>query len=255
MYYLVVELLRPHLLLTVLAGYLVSSLWRHRRRIRARLVALTAVLSGLALVSSPAVVHLALLTLEGGYPSDEGRPAPAEAIVVFAAGLYPPGGRRIRAEMDEDSLRRCLHAAELYAAGAPCLVVVSGGKVDPEQEGPSCAAVMGVLLGQLGVKAANLIVEQQSRSTYENAVESARILRERGIRRVVLAVDAADMPRAAACLRRQGIEVLPSPCHFRAIGFPTCVLDYLPTAHGAIAFDRVWHEWLGIAWYWFQGRI
>jgi len=174
---------------------------------------------------------------------------------VFAAGVYPPEGRRLHAEMDEDSLKRCLHAAQLYHQGRPCPVLVSGGKVEPDTPGASFAAVMGDLLVQLGVKPEDLTLEENSRTTYENAVECGRLLQERKIKRVVLVVDAVDMYRAASCLRRQRIEVIPAPCHFRATAFHLSANTFLPGPSGARGFQRAWHEWLGIVWYWCQGRI
>src|SRR5262249_10351533 len=161
-------------------------------------------LLALAVVSMPVVGHLAVLSLEAPYPPADGRAPEAEAIVVFAAGLSAPDGPRLRAELDEDTLHRCLHAARLYAQGPRCPVVVCGGKPDADEPGPSCAAVMRDFLAQLGVDEADLVFEESSRNTYENAVECARMLRERGIGRVMLVVDAVDMARAVRCLRKQG---------------------------------------------------
>jgi hypothetical protein len=80
------------------------------------------------------------------------RPADARAIVVLGAGVVPPDGPRDRAELDHDSTLRCQHAARLYHQGRPCKVVVSGGKVDPDEPGPPVARVMADFLIQLGVR-------------------------------------------------------------------------------------------------------
>ena len=157
--------------------------------------------------------------------------------------------------MDEDSLDRCLLAARLYAEGPPCPVLASGGKVFADTPGPAYAAVLADFLEQLGVKPSDLVREEASRNTHENAVECARLLKEKGIGRVVLVVDAVDMRRAAACLRREGIVVFPAPCHFRATGFPSSVGALLPGPHAAEQVERVWHEWLGLAWYWGRGWV
>jgi uncharacterized SAM-binding protein YcdF (DUF218 family) len=157
--------------------------------------------------------------------------------------------------LDEDVLKRCLHAAHLYDQGPPCLVLVSGGKVDPDDPGPTCAPVMADFLGRLGVKRSDLLLEEEARTTHENAVECAKVLRARGIRRVILVVDAVDMFRAAGCLRQQGIEVLPSPCHFRAARFRLAPSAFSPSPDGAAGVQRAWHEWLGALWYWLRGRL
>jgi uncharacterized SAM-binding protein YcdF (DUF218 family) len=255
MYRFVVDLLEPHTVLSVLAGLALLRLWYKRRVPGSRLLCLFVPLAALVVVSTPAVVHLAVLSLECQCAAAEERDPEAQAIVVFSAGLYPPDGCRLRAELDEDTLHRCLHAARLYAQGPPVPVLVSGGKVNPDEAGPTCAAVMGDFLGQLGVRNEDLLLEDRSRTTYENAVECAKLLKERGIRRVVLVVDAVDMPRAAGCLRKQGIEVSPSPCHYRATTFHLSLFSFIPTPGAAATFRRVWHEWLGLAWYRLLGRL
>lgn len=255
MYQFVVTLLEPHIFLSVLIGLALVQLWRKRREPTRRLLPLVLLLAGLAVVSNPMVAHFAVVSLECPYPAVEERNAGAEAIVIFSGGIYAPSGPRRHAEMDEDTLHRCLHAVRLYSAGPPLPIVVSGGKVEADHPGPSCAAVMGEFLRQLGVKDSDLLLEERSRSTYENAVESAKLLRERGLQRVWLVVDAVDMPRALLCLRKQGIEVLPAPCHYRAVNFELSFFSFIPSPGAAQGFRRVWHEWLGLAWYWLRGRF
>jgi uncharacterized SAM-binding protein YcdF (DUF218 family) len=255
MYDVVVELAQPHTLLVLLAALALVRHWRRRGEQVRRPWALLGLLTALAVLSTPAVAHLALLTLEGRYPPLAQRPADAEAIVVLAAGLLPPEGPRTEAEMDEDTLHRCLHAARLYRQGAPCRVLVSGGKVGPDEPGPACAVLMGDFLRQLGVKASDLLREDRSRTTYENARESAVLLERHGLRRVVLVTDAVDMYRAELCFRKQGVAVIPSPCHYRATRFRPSLFAFLPSAGAVRGVQRVWHEWVGSAWYWFHGRI
>lgn len=255
MYTFLVDLIQPHTLLFLWACFALFRLWWKRAAPPRRLWLLFAPLLSLAVISTPAASHLALLSLESYSSTLEERPVEAEAIVVFSAGVYPPRGLRVRPEMDEDTLDRCLEAARLYKQGPPCLVLASGGKVDPEQAGPPYAAVMGDFLEQLGVKESDVVREEGSRTTYENALNCAQLLRKRGIRRVVLVVDAVDMFRAAACLRKQGVEVVPAPCHFRAASFRPSIPAFLPNPGAAVHVQRVWHEWLGVVWYRCQGNM
>jgi uncharacterized SAM-binding protein YcdF (DUF218 family) len=157
--------------------------------------------------------------------------------------------------MDEDTLYRCFHAADLYHQGEGCPVLVSGGKVDPQSPQPACAVLMRDFLVQLGVRPADLIVEDASRTTYENAVECRKVLDSRHIRQVVLITDAVDMLRAEGCFRQQGLEVTPSPCRYRAVHWGSTLLDTLPEPNAARNCQRAWHECLGEVWYWIQGRI
>ena len=255
MYEFFVRLLQPHTLLFLLICWAFFRLWYTRNAPPRRLWPLMAPLFALAVLSTPAAAYLAEWSLEATTMPLEERPKDAEAIVVLSSGVYPPQGPRRRAEMDESTLQRCLEGARLYHQGAPCLVVTSGGRVDPDSPGPSFAAVMGELLGHLGVKDSDLLLEGNSRTTYENAVECAKLLKERQIHRIVLVADAEDMMRASACLRKQGLQVIPAPCHYRATHFGLSLFTFVPSPGAAVRVERAWHEWLGFVYYWGKGRV
>jgi uncharacterized SAM-binding protein YcdF (DUF218 family) len=255
MYRILVDLFQPHTLLVLLSCAALFWLWRKRADPGRRLWPLLLPLFALAAASMPVTANLMLLSLEHGYTPLEERPPDAPAIVVFTAGLYPPGGPRGRPDLDEDSLQRGLEAARLYKAGPPCLVLVSGGTVEPEKPAPPCAGVLADFLVQHGVKEADLVAETASQTTYENAAACAKILRDKQVSRAVLVADAMDMPRAAACLRKQGIEVVPAPCHFRVGDFRVSGFSFVPGPVAAERVQRAWHEWVGLAWYRCCGRI
>jgi uncharacterized SAM-binding protein YcdF (DUF218 family) len=107
----------------------------------------------------------------------------------------------------------------------------------------------------LAVREPDLIVEDQSRSTYENAVASSKLLEARGIQRIVLVTEAVHMVRAARCFRRQGFEVVPAACHHGATGYTFGMEDLIPSPGSVSNCQRVWHEWLGIAWYKLRDQI
>jgi len=96
-------------------------------------------------------------------------------------------------------------------------------------------------------------VEEQSASTRENAFYSARILRQHGIARVALVVDATSMPRAAACLRKFGMEVVPAPSSFYQLGPQP--KDLLPGWKPIRQNEDTLHELLGLVWYKSRGWI
>jgi uncharacterized SAM-binding protein YcdF (DUF218 family) len=255
MYEFLVTLIQPFTLLYLLLGAATVNLWRKPREKRGRLLFLTLSFVGLTLVCTPAVAHVALGSLEWQFaPADE-MPDGAQAIVVLSAGVRPPSGARIKAELDEDSLQRCLHAADLYRLRPTCTVVVSGGKVDPEVPGPACATMMRDFLVRVGVRDSDIKVEDSSRTTYENAVECAKLLKHAGLEKAVLVTDAVDMFRALRCFRKQGLELTPSPCRYRATEFKATIFAFLPSPGAAKGCQRAWHEWLGTVWYWLKGRI
>jgi uncharacterized SAM-binding protein YcdF (DUF218 family) len=74
-------------------------------------------------------------------------------------------------------------------------------------------------------------IEDRSRTTHENALYSAEILRRAGIQKVVLVAHSFDMPRATAEFAAAGIAAVPAP-----IGIPSSkpgtAFDYLPGMGG-----------------------
>jgi uncharacterized SAM-binding protein YcdF (DUF218 family) len=115
----------------------------------------------------------------------------ADAIVVL--------GCRARSRLAP----RVERGVELFRQRAAPLLLLSGGGGGAEPE----AMVMRRLALDHAVPEAALLVEPVSRNTWENARESARLLRRLGRRRVVLVSDRIHLPRAALLFRLAGVEI------------------------------------------------
>jgi uncharacterized SAM-binding protein YcdF (DUF218 family) len=255
MYHLVVYLLRPYTIVSLLTALAIANLWRRRRESHGRLLLVTLPYGVLTIMSLPEVSYLALGSLEWQCPPLRQRPADAEAMVVLGGSVLPVDAGRARAELGRSTFARCQYAIEFYRRSKPCPILVSGGKVDSDSSSPAVSILMrDFFLGQ-GVRPGDIIVEDRSLSSYENAVESARLLRAREIRKVVLVTEATHMMRAKGVFRRQGVEVVPAPCNFRAAKFDWSLFDFLPSPKAALDLQDVLHEWIGLAWYRLQGRI
>jgi uncharacterized SAM-binding protein YcdF (DUF218 family) len=124
--------------------------------------------------------------------AEETRPVDgADAIVVL--------GCRARSRLE----RRVERAVELFRHGAAPLLLLSGGGRGAEPE----AAIMRRLALAAAVPEAALVIEPNSRNTWENACESARLLRRRNAGRVLLVSDRSHLPRAALLFRIAGLTV------------------------------------------------
>ena len=255
MYRLLVTLLEPFTFLYLLAVLGVILLWRQRAGSRRRLLCLTIPLALLGILSLPVVGYLAMGSLEWRYAMGSDRPEDAEAVVVLSGYVRAPDNQVPQADIGMDTTLRCLHAARLYRQGKPCLIVASGGKVDPAAPGPTLAGVMRDFLRAEGVRGEDLLTEDQSSTTYENARDTSALLSERGLRRIVLVTSASHMPRAQLCFRAQGLEVTPSACDFQARWTSWGPSNLLPSLGALGQVQHAAHEWLGIAWYWLWGRV
>ena len=212
-------------------------------------IALAGVL-GLFLLCWPPADWLASRPLEAPYPVRPFRPPPGiQAVVVLGSGVEPIQLERPYPLASQDTFRRSEYAAWIYKQWGPLPVLACEGKPPLAGESP----VMRDLLIRSGV-AENLIwTENQSRTTHENAVFGSEILRAHGIQRVALVVEARSMPRAAACFRKEGIDVIPAPSGFRTWGLLQD--EALPTWKAVRENEITLHETLGLLWYRLRGWI
>jgi uncharacterized SAM-binding protein YcdF (DUF218 family) len=114
---------------------------------------------------------------------------------------------------------------------------------------------MANLLIRQGIQPSDVIVESGSRTTWENATQSKKVLEARGVHRIVLVTEGVHLYRAMLCFGKQGFEVIPAGCHYRNPGFKASLYDFLPAAAGLDAWDTAVHEWLGVLWYRLTGKI
>lgn len=119
---------------------------------------------------------------------ESGNARPADAIIVLGSGLTRSG-------RPGDALtRRSVWAAGLYADGLAPAVICTGGVGDGQtrSEADACRE----LLEQRGVPPEAIYLEEQSRSTEENALYASAIMRDQGWTSAVLVTDSFHMLRA-----------------------------------------------------------
>lgn len=212
-------------------------------------------LVGLLLVSWPPFDWLFSRPLEIWFPGRPFPSAPADAIVVLSSGVETPHYERPFPLPDHETYTRCRFAAWLYQHWKPLPVLACGGRGARGAKGgsPPFAETMRGLLSDAGVPDSGIWTEDRSRSTYENALYGAEVLRSHGVARIVLVVEAQSMVRAAACFRKQGIAVVPAPSDFRQWGplSDEVFLNWTAVRRNEITL----HETLGLVWYRLHGWI
>jgi uncharacterized SAM-binding protein YcdF (DUF218 family) len=252
-YRIIVTILQPFPLFYLLALAGLIRLWRKRPAERRLINFVVVPFLLLGFISLPAVGHFAIGTLEWRYPPQSNAQGEARVIVVLSGYVRPPSETVPEAELGSDTLLRCLHAAQLYKA-KPRPILVSGGRVDAN--GPSLARSMRDFLVGQGVREEDLIMEEESANTYQNALLSGEILSRLGYERIVLVTSALHMPRSERCFRAIGFQVVTSPCDYHSVRAHWTPCDFLlPSPHAAAGTEMAVHEWLGMAWYWLCGRI
>jgi uncharacterized SAM-binding protein YcdF (DUF218 family) len=255
MYRLIAELVDPFVVCHLILGAALALLWRSKEVPRGRLWVLTFAFLGLLLVCTQPGAYVAAGSLEWAIPPRYDLPEGTQAIVVLGGRVDPANDVRTRPLLGDEGTMRCLKAAQLYREGGPCLVVASGGNPDPTHPGPPCGKAMADFLADVGVARENLMWEGTSRTTYENALETRRLLKPHGIQRIVLVTSATHLKRSERCFQAQGFEVAPRGCCYRATEMTWSPFALLPSAEAAQTTSAAAHEWLGLVWYWMHGRI
>ena len=114
------------------------------------------------------------------------------------------------------------------------------------------------LMKEFGIKENRIFIDAKSRNTYENAIETKRILDSLQVTdSVILITSAFHMNRAQACFQKAGVKFIPYPVHY--IGNAT--RDYnieaflVPSAGAINDFQTMFREWIGIISYKMTGKI
>lgn len=206
---------------------------------------------GLFLLSWHPAAWLFSRHLEARYPVRPFPPAPAQAIVVLSSSASPPHFERPYPLPDKETYQRCEFASWLHKHWQPLPVLACGGPTAERRQAVSLT--MRQLLERAGVPSTMIWTEERSRSTHENAVFGAEVLRKHGISTIALVVEARAMPRAQACFQKEGLTVIPAPCEF--IEFESPQEEFIPSWLAIKRNEDTLHETVGLAWYWLRGWI
>lgn len=242
--YILKQLLMPPgvLLLAILLAW-----WLRRRFPRLATLCFLFGFGGLWLMSLPAVMQWGASLLEREPVLAEaqwpGLAQRADAIVILGAGREQNdpgwGGADQPGLM---ALERLRYAARLArASGLP--LAASGGLHYGQP--PSEAALMADSMARdYGLTIRWL--EEESRTTWENALFSAQLLQPQGVRRVVLVTQAWHMPRARWCFEQAGFEVITAPMGYLSAGYARPMGGWLPESRVISQSSQLLNEAIGL---------
>jgi uncharacterized SAM-binding protein YcdF (DUF218 family) len=232
------------LIILGLLGFGLSLIWRKLGLWLAAVSLISLLLCSLPVVSATLVN---LLQTDAPLLADglKQQVADADAVVLLA------GGRRTLAEEYGDdtvgsfSLERSRYAAWIVKrTGLP--LIISGGRVHNESR--SEADLMREVLRKEFIVIVDHI-EEQSRTTYENAKFTAKFLKQNDIRKIALVTHALHMPRAKSAFEYFDIQVIPAPTAFYGRHLSYRANDFLPSVKALKFSGLAFHEIFGHWWY------
>jgi uncharacterized SAM-binding protein YcdF (DUF218 family) len=196
-------------------------------------------LFGLYATSTPLVGETGLRLVDGMITPPAGHPVP-QAIVVLG-GTFKPGDPP---DVGALTLERLRAGASLHRkTGLPLLM--TAGPVDPVTV-PGAEIMRAVMRDDFRVPVK--WVEKRSRSTWENAVYSGRILASAGIHTVYVVTNRWHLARAQLSFRKQGITPVPIPAD-PPTPPPSGLESILPSVSGIRDTYFAAHELVGMLWY------
>ncbi len=150
-----------------------------------------------------------------------------DVIVVLGGGVYENSPDLTGNTVPSDeALARIVLAYRLYK-NLHLPIIVTGGKLT--ETDVTEAEVSKRFLVEFGVSDKDIIIEDKSRTTKENAMLTREILKKHNFKRPILVTTAYHMKRAILCFRLYNIDVIPAPCSFKTInktGYK--VFNYIP---------------------------
>ena len=155
-----------------------------------------------------------------------------------------------------DRANRFLNTLELYRSGKIKKILITGGSGRLIQSGPREATETQSFLLKLGIPPEDILVESQSRNTYENAYYTQQLLQERGLQdqRLLLITSAWHMKRAIGCFEKVGLETTPFSADFLSEELSAAPEDlFLPDARTFQLWELILKEWVGMLAYKLRG--
>jgi uncharacterized SAM-binding protein YcdF (DUF218 family) len=230
------------------------------RRQRWLRLSMTTAMLLLFFLASPIVSYTFMTVLEDRYPPVRPIDRHFDAIVVLGGGIRDSGSLRPTIELGGESQQRTVCGVDLYQQGAARQIVMTGGGTRVFRgPGPKIAPAMKEWAVRLGVPAEAILIDDEARTTYENALGTKRVLGPSAS--IVLVTSAYHMPRAMALFKKQGFDVAPYACGFHAKDRLSddwddiTLLDFLPSSWALQRMTDAVDETAGMVVYWLAGYL
>ncbi len=211
-------------------------------------------MSLLVILTNPFLSNLALKQLESP-------PKPIDQIPLVQTGVVLGGIVAFRDDTDQIQLNgnveRVEEAIELYHRSIVSRLIYSGGSgsvMNPEEKE---SVAMAAFITTRGVSPSDLLLEKDSRNTYENAIRTSEVLDSLGMKNqpILLITSAFHMKRALLCFEKQGIQAIPYPVDFKSDSWNWSFSWIIPSATALTTWELIIREVLGLLMYRMTGFI
>ena len=234
------------LLLIALAG--LALLRRGKKRLGGSL--LVAAVVSLAIAGWSPLGPILLMSLEDRFPKPD-FPTSVAGVVMLGGAVDIHITEARGSETWNEQAERITTTAELANKYPSARIVLSGGAglVTGRPGEITESSVARQSLTAMGVPEGRIEIEERSRNTCENAIESAKTAKPKTGEIWLLVTSASHMPRAVACFRAAKFGVVPYPVDYRTLGGSELWTVRESLVEGLADFDLATHEWIGLVTY------
>ncbi|MGH6827827.1 MAG: YdcF family protein [Rhizomicrobium sp.] len=236
------------LLILLVAGTVLS--WFKARRKTGICLTSAAVLMLCVVALSP-LSKLMTAPLENRFASPRHLPAHVDGIIVLGGGIDTRASvERGRPTLNADA-ERLTEFARLARAYPTAALVFSGGNGNLFARGRTTEAMVARrFFKNQGLDVRRIKFEGRSRSTYENAIFSKRLVQPRPGDVWLLIASALQIPRAVGSFHKAGWPVTAVPVAYRT----SRTSSSYDLALNLLAVDASTHEWIGLLAYRLTGK-
>jgi len=142
----------------------------------------------------------------------------------------------------------------LYRTGRIKTILISGGSGSLKDDTRESMLAKAFLVNNCGIPDSVVYIDTVSRNTYENAVESKKVMNTEGLKSAIIITSAWHMRRAEACFKKVGlnVEIHPTDGMYGIQG--TSVSNIIiPGTRNIIRWENYMHEITGMIMYKIQG--
>ncbi|WP_230533805.1 YdcF family protein [Microvirga roseola] len=241
-----------NLLISLILLGLVLALFKRLRKLGIAL-SLVVTLATIALGLLP-IASYVLLPLEQRFPpyQDDGRPV--TGIVLLGGSVEAADSVARSRIVANESAERVLETIQLAHRYPQARILISGGGGTVLGDGTAEAPVIADYLKSIAVDPARILVEERSRTTFENAVYAREMAAPKEGERWLLVTSAWHMPRAVGVFRKAGFPVVPYPVDYRTGASFADQGLFAFVSEGLRRLDVGTKEWAGLIGYYMTDR-
>ena len=177
-----------------------------------------------------------------------------DVVVVLGGGMYPSGCLRREGDLGKYAYPRFCQGVRIFRQSDAKLLAFCGG---PREKGTeSEAEIMKAIATDLGIPEGRIVVETQSRTTFENVANLPRLLPAGPGRRIGLVTSALHMPRSHGVFVWQFPHdtIIPIPVFYTYDPTGWSERSLVPSASNLEQSTVALHEWIGLLWYRLHNR-